>query len=137
MNTNNYNANLFMNGNIPVQKPSLAATALGGLIAGVITGATVAAASNARKVKNGCITKQEAAQDIAREAGTMGIAASVGVSATAILGASGLLSVASTALLTAGTKYALDSLLLPDSCDLSAIKEKAEAQEEGLTLTSE
>ncbi len=104
--------------NIPQARPSLAATALGGLIAGVVTGATVAAASSARKVKNGCMTKEEAAKEIAREAGSMGIAASVGVTATAMMNAGGILSVASTALLTAGTKYAIDSLLHDEAREL-------------------
>ncbi len=91
--------------------PPLAATALGGLIAGFVTGATVAAATNARAVKKGKITKKEAAANVMREATSMGLATTVGVSATAMLGMTGILSVAGVALFTAGSKYALDSLL--------------------------
>ncbi len=111
-----------MKNNNPImtpKTPTLAATALGGLIAGVVTGATVAAARSARKVKTGCMTKQEAAAEVVREAGSMGLATTVGVTATALLGATGILSVAGVALFTAGSKYAIDSLLDAPACDIA------------------
>ncbi len=91
--------------------PPLGATALGGLIAGLVTGATYTAAKNVRKVKKGEITKKQAAAEIVREAGTMGFAASLGVTTTALLGLNGVLSVASLALFTTAGKCAIDSLL--------------------------
>ncbi len=97
--------------NSPRTAPKLGATALGGLIAGVVTGATVAAASNARKLKKGKISKEEAAANVLREAGSMGLATTIGVTATALTRTTGILSVAGVALFTAGSKYAIDSLL--------------------------
>ncbi len=97
--------------------PTLAATALGGLIAGAVTGATVAAAANARKVKDGDITKKDAVSKIAREAGTMGVASSMGLTATALLGITGVFSVASVAFLTASSKYAIESLIDTAKCE--------------------
>lgn len=91
--------------------PTLASAALGGLIAGVVTGATVAAATSLRQVKDGEITKQEATQQIMREAGTMGLATTAGVTATAALGLTGIMSIFGVALFTTGSKYGIDSLL--------------------------
>ncbi len=121
-----------LNPNSQFQKrtPSLAATALGGLIAGVVSGATVAAASNARKVKNGCMTPKEATAEVVREAGSMGLATTVGVTTTALLGVTGIMSVAGVALVTASTKYAIDSLLNAPACEINTkVKEKEVLEE--------
>lgn len=100
-----------INRNSPPIAPSIAAAAFGGLIAGVVTGATVMSVQAIRKVKNGEISKKEAGADIIREAGTMGLATTIGVTATALLGITGLLSITGVALFTAGSRYAIDSLL--------------------------
>lgn len=91
--------------------PTLGSAALGGLIAGVVTGATVAAATSLRQVKEGEITKQEATSRIMREAGTMGLATTVGVTATAALRLTGVLSIFGVALFTTASKYGIDSML--------------------------
>lgn len=111
----------------PISTPTLAATALGGLIAGAVTGATITAARSARKVKEGKITVKEAAANVAREAGSMGVAASAGVTATAFLGVTGVLSIASVALLTAGSKYAVDSLLESSVAKRDKVEEKEDS----------
>jgi len=91
--------------------PHIGAAAFGGLIAGVVTGATIMAASSIRKIKKGEISKKEAGAEIVREAGAMGLATTIGVTATALLGIHGLLSITAVALFTAGSRYAIDSLL--------------------------
>ncbi len=96
---------------IKANTPSLGATALGGLIAGVVTGATLATVSNVSKVRKGKISKEKAVANIMREASSMGAATTVGVTATALLGITGVLSIAGVALVTAGTKYAIDNAL--------------------------
>ncbi len=115
--------------NNPIITPTLGATALGGLLAGVVTGATVAAAANARKLKKGTITKEEAAANVVREAGSMGLATTLGVTATALTGTTGILSVAGVALFTAGSKYAIDSLLEAGSKKNKEAEEATEEQE--------
>lgn len=91
--------------------PTLASAALGGLIAGVVTGATVAAATSFRQLKDGEITKQEATKTIMREAGSMGVATTAGVTATAALGLTGVMSIFGVALFTTASKYGIDTLL--------------------------
>ena len=100
-----------INRNAPPIAPSIGAAAFGGLIAGIVTGATLTAASSMRKLKKGEISKKEAGAEIVREAGTMGLATTIGVTATALLGLNGLLSITGVALFTAGSRYAIDSLL--------------------------
>lgn len=87
------------------------ATAFGGFLAGAVTGATLSGVRSLRKIKKGEITPKEAGKTMLLESGSLGIATSVGVTATAFLGISGVLSIAGVALITAGTKYALDSVI--------------------------
>lgn len=98
------------------QTPSLGSVALGGLIAGAVTGATIAAAKSARKVQEGKINAKQAIGAVARESGTMGLATTLGVSTTALLGLNGVLSIAGVALFTAASKYGIDSLLPKEKC---------------------
>lgn len=92
-------------------KPVIAATAFGGFIAGAVTGATLTSVRTLKKIKKGEMTPKQAGKEIIKESGSLGIATSAGVTATALLGITGILSIASVALITAGTKYALDSAL--------------------------
>lgn len=98
-------------------KPVIAATAFGGFIAGAVTGATLTSVRTLKKIKKGEMTPKQAGKEIIKESGSLGLATSVGVTATALLGISGILSIASVALVTAGTKYALDSALTDDSTE--------------------
>lgn len=105
-------------------KPMYAATAFGGFLAGAVTGATLSTVRAVKKIKKGEMTPNEAGKEILKESGSLGISTSVGVTATAFLGIGGILSIASVALITAGTKYALDSVLTEEK------KEKIPAEKD-------
>ncbi len=96
---------------IKPMRPNIGATALGGLIAGVVTGATVAMASTAKQVKKGDMSPKQAGAEVLREAGSLGLATTIGAATTAALGFRGVLSIASLALVTAGSKYAIDAII--------------------------
>ncbi len=101
--------------NIPLDNryrvaPSLGAAAFGGLIAGLVSGATLTATRSIKKVNDGKMTKKEAGAEILHEASLLGVATTVGVTTTALLNLRGVASIAGVALFTAGTKYCLDSL---------------------------
>ncbi len=92
-------------------KKPIAPTALGGLIAGAVTGATIALVRNTKKVKAGKITPKQAGAEILREAGVLGLATGIGGAGTAALGLRGILSIAGLAMFTATSKYAIESIL--------------------------
>lgn len=96
------------------QTPPLSSAALGGLIAGAVTGATLAAIRTVGEVKDGKMSQKEAMMEVLRESGSLGIAAAVGVSTTALLGLGGVFSIAAVALVSTGAKYTIDSCLLSD-----------------------
>ncbi len=97
--------------------PSVGAAAFGGLIAGLVTGATLATARSIKKVRQGKITKKQAGAEILHDASILGLATTAGVTATALLNLRGVASIAGVALVTAGTKYCLDSLYSEDEED--------------------
>lgn len=91
------------------------ASTLGAVVFGALVGGTAAAAKGLRAVKNGETSREEALRNIARETGTTALAAGTAV---AIMGRTGLgpvLTTAGMAVVATGTKYAMDSLLLPAS----------------------
>lgn len=98
--------------NSRITSPAVATAAFGGFVAGALTGATAAAARNLRQVKDGTMTRKEAAADVIQEASSMGIAGSIGVGITAALGLTGAFSIVGVALISSGAKYGIDSLLL-------------------------
>jgi len=97
----------------PLPKTISVANVTGAAVFGALVGGTAAAAKGIRQVKTGRATKEEAALDVAREAGSTAVAAGA---ATAVVGALGLgsfLSILGIAAVATGTKYAMDSLLPP------------------------
>ncbi len=104
--------------------PALIATAFGGLLAGAITGATLSSVSAVKKVKDKKITTKQATKEVLQESTTLGIATSVGVTTTALFGITGVLSIASVALVTASAKYALDRALTDEEKEKTALEPK-------------
>ncbi len=105
------NLEKYMNNISTLPKRPIAATALGGLIAGSVTGATIALVRSTKKVKAKKITPKQAGAEILREAGIMGLATAIGGASTATLGLRGVFSIAGLALFTAGAKYAIESIV--------------------------
>lgn len=83
----------------------------GAVLFGVVVGGVAAAAANVRKVQDGKMTRQEAALDALREAGTTGISTGAGVAAMCRLGVGGFAGLVGITVVAAGTKYLLDSVV--------------------------
>lgn len=83
----------------------------GAVLFGVVVGGVAAAAANVRKVQDGKMTRQEAALDALREAGTTGISTGAGVAAMCRLGVGGFAGLLGITVVAAGTKYLLDSVV--------------------------
>jgi len=96
-----------------VKTPVAGAATLGATLFGAVVGGAAAAAGAVSKVKSGEMDKREAAIEVAREAGTTGVATGTAVAVVGALGLGGLLSFAGMVVVATGTKYALDSVLKP------------------------
>lgn len=83
----------------------------GAALFGAVIGGVAAAAANARKVKDGKMSGQEAALDALREAGTTGISTGAGVAAMCRLGVGGFAGLLGVTVVAAGTKYLLDNVV--------------------------
>lgn len=97
---------------MPVYQPTtrvLVATATGASGAlGAVVGGTVATAKDMKRVKEGEMTKTEAAADIGKEAVGTGLATAAGVAVTGLFGIGGLLGIVSIVGVASGTKYLWD-----------------------------
>lgn len=83
----------------------------GAMLFGAVVGGVAAAAGNARKVQQGEMTRQQAALDALREAGTTGLSTGAGVAAMCRLGVGGFAGLVGITVVAAGTKYLLDSVV--------------------------
>jgi type IV secretory pathway TrbL component len=80
-----------------------------GAAAGAVVGGAVSAAKQAKDVKEGKITKEEAAKKTAKDAAGAGAATAVGVAAASLLRLGGVFGILTVFAVAAGTKYLLDS----------------------------
>ena len=114
-----------------VHRPTVTAGAAfnAGLL-GALVGGVAEAAGSAAQVRAGTITRQQAVTNVAREAGTTGLATGGAVAVAGSLGLTGFASLAGIILVATGAKYALDSLLRPvkTSCCPAAVSPAAEEQ---------
>lgn len=94
--------------------PVVSSALTGAVVSGVVIGGTAAAATSIRKVKKGLMTKEDAARNVAREAGTTGVAAGAAAMVVGGLGIGGLLGLVGVALVATGTKYMLDTAFKPE-----------------------
>lgn len=90
---------------------SFAGTVLGTALFGAIVGGTAAAAKGIRQVKSGETTKEEAAVNVAREAGTTAVAAGTAGAVVGALRLGPVLSTLGIVAVATGTKFAMDSLM--------------------------
>ncbi len=72
---------------------------------GAVVGGTVAAAKDIKRVRDGVMTKGQAAADIGKESIGTGLSTAAGVAVTGALGIGGLLGLAGVVGVAAGTKY--------------------------------
>lgn len=92
-----------------MKKHMLGAATIGAVLVGTVAGSVDAAARDIRKIKNGEMSRRDAALDVAREAGTTGLATGAAVAVLGALGLGGVLSVLGVAAVATGAKYLLDS----------------------------
>ncbi len=86
-----------------------AGASLIGAAAGAVVGGAVSAAKQAQDVKEGKITKEEAAKRTAKDAAGAGAATAVGVAAVSLLRLGGVFGILTVFAVAAGTKYLLDT----------------------------
>jgi hypothetical protein len=98
-----------------IKTPVGGAAILGSTAFGAVIGGAVAAAGVIPKVRSGDMDKREAAVSVAREAGTTGAATGAAVAVVGALGLGGLLSFVGIVAVATGTKYLLDSALIPSA----------------------
>lgn len=91
--------------------PFLASNAVRGFVAGAVTGATLASLRSLKKIRENEITPQDAAKEIIKDSAVLGTATGIGFSTVSLLGLTGLVSIAGIALVTAGTKYGIETAL--------------------------
>lgn len=111
-----------------MNKRMLGAATAGAVLLGAVAGSVDAAARDIRKVRKGEMSRKEAALDVAREAGTTGLATGAAVAVVGALGLGGVLSVLGVAAVATGAKYLLDSALDQAPAKVKALKATAAAK---------
>lgn len=105
----------------PTKASSVFGTVVGAAVFGAIVGGTGAAAKGIRQVKEGEATKEEVAMDVAREAGSVAVAAGTATAVVGVLGFGPFLSTLGIAAVATGTKYAMDTLLKPKTPETAPV----------------
>ncbi len=98
--------------------------------AGAIVGGSIAAARNYDRVKKSQITREEAVKDVIKETGGAGLATATATALVSAMGVTGLLSLASMVVFTAGAKYMADKFLDARTACGQAAPKPQEAVEE-------
>ncbi len=102
----------------PSKASSVIKSVMGAAAFGAIVGGTAAAAKGIRQVKAGEKTKEEVAENVAREAGATAVAVGTSAMVVGALGFGPFLATLGTVMVATGTKYAMDSVLKPAKTDL-------------------
>ena len=88
---------------------ALGGASLVGGVAGAVIGGAVSAANQLKDVKEGKVTKEEAAKKAAVESASTGVSTAVGVAAAGLLRLGGVFGILTVFAVAAGTKYLIDS----------------------------